>query len=81
MQRVHARMIKENLGDQLIGHLSRDSTAIDARESLAKKTKLKKKQPPKLGQPSPNTSLDGPKKAKFAQRLTQAPWSANVVKR
>ena len=39
MQRVHARMIQDTLGDQLIGHISRDSTAIEARESLAKKDK------------------------------------------
>ena len=39
IQRVHARMIKETLGEQLIGHISRDSTAIEARESIAKKDK------------------------------------------
>jgi hypothetical protein len=39
LQRVHARMIKDTLGDQLIGHISRDSTAIDARESIAKQDK------------------------------------------
>ena len=37
MQRVHARMIEDTLGNQLIGHISRDSTAIEARESIAKK--------------------------------------------
>ena len=37
MQRVHARMIESSLGDQLIGHISRDSTAIEARESVAQK--------------------------------------------
>jgi len=37
MQRVHASMIKATLGEQLIGHISRDSTAIEARESIAKK--------------------------------------------
>ena len=31
-ERVHAALIKEHLGDQLIGHLSRDGTAIAARE-------------------------------------------------
>lgn len=41
MQRVHAGMIRENLGDQLIGHLSRDSTAIEARESIADKSEEK----------------------------------------
>lgn len=39
IQRVHARMIKKTLGEQLIGHISRDSTAIEARESIAKKDK------------------------------------------
>jgi hypothetical protein len=39
MQRVHARMIQDTLGKQLIGHISRDSTAIQARESIAKKDK------------------------------------------
>jgi hypothetical protein len=40
MQRVHARMIQDTLGEQLIGHISRDSTAIEARESIAKKDKV-----------------------------------------
>ena len=31
-QRVHEALIKEHLGDQLIGHISRDGTAIEARE-------------------------------------------------
>ena len=39
MQRVHARMIENTLGKQLIGHISRDSTAIDAREPIAKQDK------------------------------------------
>ena len=40
IQRVHARMIEDSLGEQLIGHISRDSTAIEARESIAKKDKV-----------------------------------------
>lgn len=31
-ERVHEALIKEQLGDQLIGHISRDGTAIEARE-------------------------------------------------
>ena len=31
-QRMHEALIKEHLGNQLIGHLSRDGTAIEARE-------------------------------------------------
>ena len=38
-QRVHERMVKEHLGDQLIGHISRDATAIAARESIGQEVK------------------------------------------
>jgi hypothetical protein len=38
MTRVHEEMVKKNLGDALIGHLSRDSTMIPARERVAKKS-------------------------------------------
>jgi hypothetical protein len=31
-ERAHEALIKEHLGEELIGHLSRDSTAIEARE-------------------------------------------------
>lgn len=37
LERVHAGMIKDTLGEQLIGHISSDSTAIQAHESIAKK--------------------------------------------
>ena len=36
-QRVHEALIKEHLGDQLIGHLNRDGTAIEARERPSRK--------------------------------------------
>jgi len=31
-ERVHEALVKEHLGDELIGHISRDGTAIEARE-------------------------------------------------
>ncbi|MDO9202361.1 MAG: hypothetical protein Q7U58_13695 [Hydrogenophaga sp.] len=34
---MDARMVKDMLGEHAIGHISRDSTAIEARESLDKK--------------------------------------------
>ncbi len=36
-QRVHEAVVKEYLGEQLIGHVSRDGTAIEAREAPAPK--------------------------------------------
>jgi hypothetical protein len=42
-QRVHEALIKEHLGDQLIGHLNRDGTAIEARERPARNGKAAEK--------------------------------------
>jgi len=39
-ERVHEVLIKDHLGDELIGHLSRDGTAIEARERPVRKTKV-----------------------------------------
>lgn len=36
-ERTHAALVKEMLGEQLIGHISRDGTAIEAREKPAKR--------------------------------------------
>ncbi|MES9901569.1 MAG: hypothetical protein ABW168_02670, partial [Sedimenticola sp.] len=36
-ERVHSALIETHLGDQLIGHISRDSTAIGAREKPEKR--------------------------------------------
>lgn len=38
-ERTHAALVKETLGEQLIGHISRDGTAIEAREKPAKRDK------------------------------------------
>lgn len=55
IQRVHARMIEDTLGEQRIGHISRDSTAIQARETMTKKDKAQAAPAPpkhKRGRPS-----------------------------
>ena len=36
---IHESLVTRFLGDQLVGHLSRDSTAIDSRESVVKRDK------------------------------------------
>ncbi len=50
-ERVHEALIKECLGDQLIGHLSRDGTAIIARERPAPVKVRVKALPKKRGRP------------------------------
>ena len=61
--RVHEALIKKNLGDEIISHNSRDSTAIEAREkrcsksknneAVVVKTENKKKGRPKKGEDRP----------------------------
>jgi len=49
-ERVHESFIKDHYKDEIVGHNSRDSTAIDAREKPLKKEKVKQL-PKKRGRP------------------------------
>ncbi len=62
-ERVHEEIIKHHMGEQLVGHVSRDSTAITAREKPKKKVKEEKK-PMKRGRPK-----KGEKRPKKQTRL------------
>lgn len=42
-ERVHERLIKSTMGEIVVGHISRDSTAIESREKPKKKEKKEKK--------------------------------------
>ncbi len=46
-ERMHAALVAETLGDALIGHVSRDSTAIEARETPAPTPNRKRGRPRK----------------------------------
>ncbi len=43
-QRVHEALIKKHCSDRLVGHISRDSTAIEAREKVCPEAKKKAKE-------------------------------------
>ena len=58
-QRVHEALIRETHHDRLVGHLSRDSTAIEAREKPA--TKEKPPPPPKRKRGRPKKGEERPK--------------------
>ena len=49
-ERVHNALIQDYLSEQLIGHISRDSTAIEGNEKPKKKEEVKK-EPKKRGRP------------------------------
>lgn len=44
-ERTHAALVRETLADRLIGHISRDGTAIEAREKPARKVEVPETQP------------------------------------
>ena len=53
-ERVHEALIQNYQSERLIGHISRDSTAIEARETAVKKEKISEaaeKEPKKRGRP------------------------------
>ena len=58
-QRVHEMLIRETHHDRLVGHLSRDSTAIEAREKPA--TKERPPPPPKRKRGRPKKGEERPK--------------------
>jgi hypothetical protein len=64
---VHEKLVKEYLGDDVVWHLSRDSTAIEAREKATPKPEKPKK---KRGRPGKNDPPAEPKRM-FVQ-LTQS---------
>lgn len=64
---IHKTLVKEQLGDHLCGHVSRDATAIEAREKPVKK---KKEKPVKKKRGRPRK---GEKREKKIRRLEQQP--------
>ena len=50
-ERVHQALMEQHIGDPIIGHISRDSTAIAAREKPEKKAVVVEKKPKKQGRP------------------------------
>ena len=65
-QRVHEALIRKTHEDRLVGHLSRDSTAIEAREKPAKKVEPPARPKRKRGRPKKGEQR--PKELKRLQR-------------
>jgi Transposase DDE domain/Transposase domain (DUF772) len=87
-QQWHRQFIKTQLGEELIGHICRDGTAIEAREKPAKADKNaseKGAQPKKRGrprrdevrEPAPESPLVKQRKQTLAQMLEDIPRQCN----
>ena len=68
-QIVHESLINEHLKDQLIGHISRDSTAIEAREKPQKKEKIADKSKSQKPKRKPGRPKKGEEQVKDPTRL------------
>lgn len=68
--RVHAALIEQYQGPRLIGHISRDATAISAREKAAKKVKVAKVK----GEP---TRLQRQQRMTLAEMLADLPCASD----
>jgi hypothetical protein len=86
---VHEALIGAHLGDQLIGHIARDATEIEAREKPAKKAdtaavdadqKPKRRGRPKQGEARVKapTRLERQAQQTLAQNLTELPTACDV---
>ncbi len=51
-KRVHDELVEQYLAEELVGHISRDSTAIVGRDKPAKKKAKEPKKPHKRGRPT-----------------------------
>ena len=70
-ERVHEALVVEHLGQALIGHISRDGTAIAAREKPARKEKREPAAPAKRGRPR-KEEVREPKLKTIARQLGQS---------
>jgi len=85
-ERVHQALIEQHLGEQIVGHISRDSTAINAREKPERKLAKTDKKPKKRGRPKKGE--ERPKEPTRLERqaagqslpemLAELPMSCNV---
>ena len=75
--RVHDALVKEYLAEELVGHISRDSTAIVGREKPAKKKKEPKK-PRKRGRPARANKENRPLRSGLIVRSIRAPRKLSV---
>lgn len=70
-ERVHEALIREHLGNALIGHLSRDGTAIEARERPRRDGETDKKPAKKRGRPRRGEAREGTGKSRIKRQRQQ----------
>ncbi len=75
-ERVHEALVKEYLGNVLVGHISRDSTAIEGREKPAKKSPKNKTVARKKGRRAKGEQSEPREPKRLERQLTQSAQEA-----
>ena len=70
--RVHDMLVEKYLSLELVGHISRDSTAIRGREKPAKKAVKEPKKPGKRGRPTKGEKREAPAEKRLDRQVTQS---------
>ncbi len=70
--RVHDAMVDEYLADELVGHISRDSTAIVGREKPAKKVAPEPRMPRKRGRPAKGEQREPASEKRLDRQVRQS---------
>jgi hypothetical protein len=71
-ERVHEALVRKAHRDVPIHNVSRDSTAIDAREKLAPKAEKLKKTPRRKGRPKKDEVRPAPEPSRLERQLTMS---------
>ena len=74
--RVHDALVESRLKPELIGHMSRDSTAIEGREKPVKKRRKKKAAPRKRGRPARGEHREPKEQKRLERQREQSPKEA-----
>lgn len=71
-EKVHGALVENCLKSELIGHISRDSTAIEGREKPTKKTPKKKGAARKRGRPAKGEQREPKEQTRLERQLEQS---------
>ena len=77
-QRIHENMVQVHAGPKLVGHVSRDATAIEAPERPAAKPEAAPKAPRKRGRPKKGEERPAPPPKRLEGQLTR-PLAENLA--
>ena len=70
--RVHDALVETYLSQELVGHISRDSTAIRGREKPAKKEVKEPRKPRKRGRPAKGEERESPVEKRLDRQVNQS---------